>query len=78
MLQQQVSELHKLNLYNQANSEDLNQYGRRLCLCTDGIPLKNNETSEDVLDSVKNLFELVKVNIPDVVVDRAHRIRSHL
>ena len=44
------------------------------CLCIDGIPLKNNEASKDVLDSVKNLFEFAKVNIPDVVINRAHRI----
>ena len=36
--------------------------------------IKNNETSEDVLDSVKNLFELAKVNISDVVIDLAHTI----
>ena len=52
----------------------MEQYGRRLCLRIDGIPLKNNETSKDVLDSVKNLFELAEVNVPDVVIDRAHRI----
>ena len=51
----------------------MEQYGRRLCLCIDGIPLKNNEKSEDVLDSVKDLFELVEVNIPYLVVDYAHR-----
>ena len=74
MLQQQGSELRKLNFDNQAKNEELEQYGRRLCLLIDGIPLKNNETIEDVLDSVKNVFELAEVNIPDMVVDRAHRI----
>ena len=74
MLQQQVPELRKLNFDNQAKNEKLEQYGRRLCLRIDGIPSKNNETSEDVLDSVKNIFELAEVNIPDMVVNRAHRI----
>ena len=74
ILQQQVYELRKLNHDDQANTEELEQYGRRLYLRIDGIPLKNNEISEDILDSVKNLFELTKVNIPDVIVDRAHRI----
>ena len=71
MLQQQVSELRKLNLDNQASNEELAQYGRRLCLRIDDIPLENNEISEYVLDSAKNLFELAEVNIPDVVVDHA-------
>ena len=74
ILQQQVSELCKLNLDNQANNEELEQYGRCLCFCIDAIPLKNNETRKNVLDSVKNLFELAEVNIPDVVLDRGHRI----
>ena len=67
-------ELCKLNLDNQANDEELEQYGRCLCFCINAIPLKNNETSKNVLDSVKNLFELAEVNIPDVVLDRGHRI----
>ena len=75
MLQQQVPELRKLDLDNQANNEELEQYGRHLCLRIDGVPLETNETSQDVLDSVKNLFELAEMNIPDRVVDRAHRIR---
>ena len=65
-----MSKLHKLNLDNQANNEELEQYGKCICLFTDTIPLKNNETREDVLDSVKNRFQLTKVNIPDVVLDR--------
>ena len=71
MLQQQVSELRKLNLDNQASNEELAQYGRRLCLRIDDIPLENNEISESVLDSAENLFELAEVNIPDVVADHA-------
>ena len=45
-----------------------------LCLCIDGILLKNTEKSEDVLDSVKDPFELAEVNIPYLVVDYAYRI----
>ena len=71
MLQQQVSELRKLNLDNQASNEELAQYGRCLCLRIDDIPLENNEISESVLDSAENLFELAEVNIPDVVADHA-------
>ena len=70
----QVSELHKLNLDSQANNEELEQNGRCICLYIDTILLQNNEASEDVLDSVKNLFQLTEVNFPDVVLDRGHRI----
>ena len=74
MLQKQVSELHKLNIENQTNNEDLEQYGRRLCLRIDEVPIVENETSADVLASVKKLFDDAQVEIPDAVVDRAHRI----
>ena len=69
-----MSELHKLNLDNQANDEELEQCGRCLCLCIDAIQSKNNETSKNVLDSVKKFCELVEVNNPDVVLVCGHRI----
>ena len=69
-----MSELLKLNLDYQANNEELEQPGGRLCLYIEGIPLKNNETSEDVFVSVKKSFEIAEVNIPDMVEDRADRI----
>ena len=72
MLRKQVSELHKLNIENQTNNEDLEQYGRRLRI--DGVPIVDNESSADVLASVKKLFDDAQVEIPDAVVDREHRI----
>ena len=70
MLKHQVSELKRLNISNQNNHQELEQYGRRLCLRIDGVPTKANESSDDVLDSVKSLFKEAKVDI------RAHRIGS--
>ena len=58
-----------LNISNQNNHEELEQYGRRLCLRIDGVPTKTNESSDDVLDSVKSLFKKVKVDIPKSVTD---------
>ena len=69
MLKHQVSELRRLNISNQNNHEELEQYGRRLCLRIDGVPTKTNESSDDVLDSVKSLFKKVKVDIPKSVTD---------
>ena len=76
MLKHQVSELRRLNISNQNNHAELEQYGRRLCLRIDGIPTKTIESSDDVLDSVKSLFKEAKVDIPESVIDRAHRIGS--
>ena len=76
MLKHQVSELKRLNMSNQNNHEELEQYGRRLCLRIDGVPTKANESSDDVLDSVKSLFKEAKVDIPESIIDRAHSIGS--
>ena len=76
MLKHQVSELRRLDISNQNNHKKLEQHSRRLCLRIDGVPTKTNESSDDVLDSVKSLFKEAKVDIPESVIDRAHRIGS--
>ena len=54
--------------------DDLEQYGRRLCVRIDGVPSNENETSNDVFENVKGLIEESKSEIPEVAIDRAHRI----
>ena len=74
LLQQHISELKQVNIEMQKNIDDNEQYGRRLCLRFDGLPVKENETSSMVLEDVKSLFEEAGIEIPDTVIDRAHRI----
>ena len=76
MLKHQVLELRRLNISNQNNHEELEQYGRRLCLRIGGVHTKISESSDNVLDFVKSLFKEAKVDIPESVIDRAHRIGS--
>ena len=57
----------------QAN-EELEQHVRRLCVTIDGVPAVDNETSDEVLDKVKSLIKETSRDIPDVVIDRVHRI----
>lgn len=49
MLKKKVPKLRKLSIENQSNSEELEHYGRRLCLCIDGIPAVKMESSDDVM-----------------------------
>ena len=65
--QGQVNEL-------KANQDELEQYGRQLCIRIDGVPVAENETSNDVLQNVKSIIEESSSEIPDVAIDRAHRI----
>ena len=60
-----------------SNQENHEQYSRRLCLRIDGTGFPNDgnhETNDDVLDKVKNVFAEIGVDLPDAVIDRAHRV----
>ena len=65
--QEQVNEL-------KASQDELEQYGRRLCIRIDGVPVAENETSNNVLQNVRSIIEESSSEIPDVAIDRAHRI----
>ena len=58
----------------ECNNEELQQCGRRCCLRIEGVPSVENESSDDVLGKVKSLIMEFGCEIPDVVIDRAHRI----
>ena len=57
----------------QAN-EELEQYGRGLCVRIDGVPTVDNENLDEVLDKVKCSIKENSCDIPDVVIDKAHQI----
>ena len=67
-------ELRELNINNQSCKEELEQYGRRLCLHIDGLSTVQNESNDNVLELTKSLFKEAKVAVPDNVLNRAHRI----
>ena len=71
MLKKHAVELRELNINNQSDNEEIEQYGRRLCLRIDGVSTVKNESSDDVLEFTKSLF---KVTVSGNVLDRAHRI----
>ena len=73
MLKKQVVELSKLSIENHLKTEGLQQYGRHLCLRVDSIPAENNESSDDVMNLTKSLFEEGKISVLENVLDRANR-----
>ena len=73
-LQQHVREYQKQINKLEDEGEEVEQYGRRLCLRIDGVPSTDKETSDEVLEKVKSLASESGCDIPDVVIDRAHRI----
>ena len=78
MLQQHVQALKISNEMRESRLDDLEQYGRRLCLRIDGVPSKENETSEDVLQLCMVKRNEAKLKIPEVVINRAHRIGKEI
>ena len=65
--QEQVNEL-------KASQDKLEQYGRRLCIRIDSVPVAENETSNDVLQNVKSIIEESSSEIPHAAINRAHKI----
>ena len=53
--------------------EDLEQYGRRLCLRNFNVDGDDSETS-DVFNKCKELFNNLELDIPEACIDRAHKI----
>ena len=54
--------------------DELEQYGRRVCLHIEGVEHQANEKSEDVLEKVVNIIKESETEIPESALDRAHRI----
>ena len=56
-------------------ADDMEQYQRRLSLRIHGVEQEADESASKCLQKVKKIFkEDLKVEIPDTVIDRAHRI----
>ena len=71
------SEIHKLKDAREKQErriDDLEQYGRRKCLRIIGIPTDKNETSQQVLEKVKEEVPKLGVKINPNEYDRAHRV----
>ena len=54
--------------------DELEHYSPRQCLRIDGIKKEDDETSAEVLNIVKNCFKEAEVDIPNHIIDRAHRV----
>ena len=56
--------------------DDLEQYGRRVCIRTDVVPVESEETADSVYEKVGEFFREACPDIPLSCIDRAHRIGS--
>ena len=66
-LEQRITKLENDN-------DNLEQYGRRVCLRIEDAPVANEETAEEVFKKTENLLKKVCPNLSGDCIDRAHRI----
>ena len=85
ILQQHVSNLKHENSILQDKVKNFNQefdsrcdesehYSRRLCLRVQNVKKNENDSSEVVLESIRESFDEANVVIPDAYIDRAHHV----
>ena len=78
LLQNNVEVLNEQfsKLWNDINTkcDELEKYSRRQCLRLEGIVKTRKEKAEDDINLFKDCFAEADVDIPDTVLDRAHRI----
>ena len=74
MLPEHVKNYQEQKNELKASQNELEQYGRQLCIRNHGVPVAENETSNNVLQNVRSIIEESSSEIPDVAIDRAHRV----
>ena len=74
VIQNHVRELKEENTILRTELEDVQQYTRRPNLRLYGIPVEPNESSQTVLNKVKNIITENGLEIPMESLDRGHRI----
>ena len=54
--------------------DDIEQYGRRVCLRVEDMPLQLNETEQKLMDQLENEFSNMGLDVTACVIERIHRI----
>ena len=71
-----VIELQERVTTLEQEKDDLEQYGRRLCVRIDNVPAESEETAESVFEKVGKFLGEACPDVPVSCIDRAHRIGS--
>ena len=54
--------------------DDNEQYSRRSCLRIHGIESNSNEANEDVIEKIRECYNVLELPFNEEVIDRAHRV----
>ena len=66
--------LENLAKIQERKADDVEQYGRRLCLPVDDTPLRSSETPKDIEYKLHKEFEKMRLQLPEEAMDRAHSV----
>ena len=69
-----LHELQKRVIKVEHDHDDLEQYGRRLCVRLEDIPVEKDETADKVFSKAENMLKEACPNLSGDCIDRAHRI----
>ena len=69
-----LHELQKLFIKLEHDHDDLEQYGRRLCVCLEDIPVEKDEVADKVFSIAENILKEACPNLSGDCIDRTHRI----
>ena len=73
-LEGRVAILENLVQTLERKTDDVEQYGRRLCLRIDNIPISEGENPKVIEQELQKEFVNMGVELPEDAIDRAHRI----
>ena len=73
-LEGRVAILESLVQTLEKKTDDVEQYGRRLCLRIDNIPISEGENPKVIEQELQKEFADMGVELPEDAIDRAHRI----
>ena len=54
--------------------DDNEQYSRRSCIRIHGIDSNSNEKNEDMIEKIRECYNVLEVPSNEGVIDRAHRV----
>ena len=74
LLTGRVAILESTMTIQERNIDDIEQYGRRVCLRVEDMPLQQNETEQKLMDQLENEFSNMGLDVTASANERIHRI----
>ena len=74
LLTGRVAILENTMTIQECKIDDIEQYGRRVCLHVEDMPLKQDETKQKLIDQLENEFSNMGLDVTASLIERIHHI----